>query len=64
LFFKVDLLMQDLIVKADDSPPKDIISDFIELFRELVENCGAAFAVESASIVVHELHFLLSLELA
>ena len=63
LLFKVNLLVQKLIVEADDAPPKNVVGDFVELLCELVENGRAAFAVESSSVVVHELHFLLSLKL-
>jgi len=62
LLFLIDLLMEHLIVEADNAQPENVIGDFVELLGELVEDSRAALAVESAAIVVHELHFLLPLQ--
>ena len=37
LFFKVNLLVKNLVCEANNTPPKDVICNFIELFGELVE---------------------------
>ena len=53
--------MEDLVGKADDAPPKDLVRNFVQLLCELVENSRAALSKKVASVIVHKLHFLLSL---
>lgn len=39
LFFKVDLLVKDLIGETNDAPPENVGSHFIKLLGKLVEYC-------------------------
>ena len=38
LFFKVNFLMQKLIVEANDAPPENVVCHFVELFCQLVQD--------------------------
>ena len=39
LFFKVDLLVKDLIGETNDAPPEDVGSHFIKLLGKFIEYC-------------------------
>ena len=51
-----------MIIEADDAPPNNIISHFVQLLCKFVENGRATLSVECATIVVHKLHLLLALQ--
>jgi len=61
LFLEVDFLVEDLVGKADDAPPEDVISYLVQLLGEFVKDRRAALSEEISSVIINELHFLLSL---
>ena len=61
LLLKIDPLVKQLVVEANDAPPENVIGHFVQLLGELVEYGGAALAEECAAVVVQELHLLLTL---
>ena len=59
----VDLLMEDLVCQADDSPPENLPRHLVQLLAQLVEDARASLTVECASVVVGDDNLLLALEL-
>jgi hypothetical protein len=56
--------VKDLVSKADDAPPEDIVRDFVQLLGEFIKNGRATLPKEVASVVVYKLHFFLSFQSA
>ena len=38
LLLEIDLLVQELVVEANDAPPKNVVRHFVQLLGELVQD--------------------------